>query len=72
MEPNHKLAFGRRIRELRKRRGLSQMKLAEQANLHLTYVTRIEKRGSDVGLGTLLQLAKALKVTPSKLLEGIQ
>ena len=65
-------ALGQRVRALRQRNGLSQEQLAEAADLHWTYVSGIERGKRNPGLNTLGRLAKALGVTPSKLLSGIK
>lgn len=65
-------ALGRRVRSLRERKGLSQEQLAEAADLHWTYVSGIERGKRNPGLNTLGRLARALGVTPSKLLSGLQ
>lgn len=62
------VAFGARVRELRTRRGLSQEKLAEFANLHRTYVGSLERGERNVALINIHRLAKALDVEPKELL----
>ena len=58
-----------RIRDLRKRRGLSQEELSENSKLSLRTIQRIEK-GESVPRGdTLIKLTQALEVTPDDLLE---
>jgi len=61
-------AFGRRVRALRERRGLSQEQLAERAGLHWTYVSGIERGTRNPGLNTLGRLSRALDVPLSRLL----
>jgi len=62
--------FARRIRELRKRKGLTQQQLAELADLDYKHVQRLEsKNPTDVKLETLEKLAKAFKISPKKLLD---
>ena len=56
-------AFGRRIRELRQRRGLSQEQLAEACGLHSTYVGGIERGERNPSLINIGRIAKALTVT---------
>jgi transcriptional regulator with XRE-family HTH domain len=56
--------FGRRIRSLRERKGLSQERLAELADLHRNYVGGIERGERNVGLRNIIRLAKALGVSP--------
>ena len=63
--------FGRRLRELRLRRGISQEKLAEIADLHRNYIGLMERGESNVSLLSLVAIARALKVKPVKLIEPI-
>ncbi len=60
--PEHRRAFGGRIRELRQRRGLSQEALADAAGLHRTYVGSVERGGRNVSLENIHELANALDV----------
>jgi transcriptional regulator with XRE-family HTH domain len=57
-----RLRFGRRIRELRQARGLSQEELAFRAGLHRTYVSSAERGERNVALVNLERLARALGV----------
>ena len=56
-------AIGRRVRELRAGKGLSQEALAEKANLHRNYVGRVERGEPGVSLGVVAQLSGALGVS---------
>ena len=64
-------AFGQRIRELRRRKRLSQEQLAARADLHWTYVSGIERGVRDPGLRTMARLATALGVSLSDLVHGL-
>jgi transcriptional regulator with XRE-family HTH domain len=64
--------FGRRVRELRLRRGLSQEKLAELADLHRNYVGGVERGERNVSLLNIVKLAHGLSVRPTKLIEAIR
>ena len=65
---NHK--FAQKIKELRSRRGVTQEELAEIIKTSYKYVQRIEsKNPPDIRLSTVEKFAKALKTTPSKILE---
>lgn len=66
-----RLVFGARIRELRQAAGLSQDALAEQAGLHRTYVSSLERGQRNVGLDNILALADALQMAPAKLFETL-
>ena len=64
-------AFGERVRRLRLQRGLSQEALAEQAGLHWTYISGVERGRRSPGLNVIAKLAAALHVTLGKLVEGL-
>jgi len=61
--------FGDKVRELRIKKGLSQEQLAELSGLHRTYISSLELGKRNVGLINIFALAKALGVTPDKLLK---
>ena len=63
------LAFGKRIRTIRKTRGWSQELLAEKAGLHPTYIGGIERGERNPSLINLARLAKALKLPLSELMQ---
>lgn len=53
--------FGERLRELRRKRGLTLDALAEAADMSLTYVSNLETGVKVPSLTTLIRLAAALK-----------
>ncbi|MDD5014786.1 MAG: helix-turn-helix transcriptional regulator [Atribacterota bacterium] len=62
--------LGRKVKELRRKRGITQEQLAELIETSYKYLQRIEgKNPPDVRLTTILRLAKALKVKPAELLK---
>jgi len=63
--------FGERIRTLRTERGLSQEQLAELADLHRTFIGRIERGETNVTLENIKRLAKGLNVPLVKLFAGM-
>lgn len=64
------IELGRKIKEFRRKRGITQEKLAELAETSYKYIQRIEgKTPPDVRLTTIVKLAKALKVKPAELLK---
>lgn len=61
-------SFGIGVRQLRKARGWSQERLAENSNLNRSYIGEIERGRVIASLLTVEKLAAALKVPPSALL----
>jgi len=70
-DPDPRIVFGRRLRQLRVRRGLSQEKLAELAELHRNYVGGVERGERNIALLNIVALAHALNVRPAKLLDPL-
>ena len=60
--------FGRRLREVRQDRGISQEKLAELAGLHRTYVSSVERGERNISLFNIESLAHALHVKMAELM----
>lgn len=54
--------FGARLREVRLAKGISQEALAEEADLHRTYVSSVERGERNVSLVNIARLATALGV----------
>lgn len=64
-----RLKLGKRIKELRKACGYTQEKLSEISGIEYKYLQRIEgKNPPNLKLETIERLAKAFKISPSKLL----
>ena len=64
--------LGKRIRALREERGISQEKLADLAEIHRNYVSQIEGGKRNLSFYNVVKLARALRVTPSKLVDTIK
>ncbi|EGQ7645070.1 helix-turn-helix transcriptional regulator [Vibrio cholerae] len=64
--------FGKNIKFYRQCAGFSQEALAEKASLHRTYIGSVERGERNISLENIVQLAKALGVSPSILLQGIE
>ena len=63
--------FGATVRNVRVERGLSQEALADIAGLHRTYVGSVERGERNISLANLYELARALEVSSSDLLQRV-
>jgi len=61
--------LGRNLRRLRKEKGWSQEQFAEEAGVHRTYVSDIERCARNPTIVVLEQLAKPLGVPAARLLD---
>ena len=61
-------AIGQRIRKIRKARGFSQEKLAEEIGISTTHMSHIETANTKMSLSTFVALASALEVRTDELL----
>jgi transcriptional regulator with XRE-family HTH domain len=64
--------LGRRIKELRQRRGFTQEQLAEIININPKYLSSIERGEENPTLELFLRLAKGLKVELYEIFEFTQ
>jgi transcriptional regulator with XRE-family HTH domain len=59
--------IGDRLRNLRKKGGLSQEKLGWKAKLHYTYIGAIERGEKNVSIITLAKIAKGLGISVNEI-----
>lgn len=64
-------AFGKRVAEVRKSRGVTQQHLAEQIGMSVVAIAYIETGKRWARLGTLNKIAKALKVEVADFFKGV-
>ena len=57
-----KSLLGKRIRELRKQKGLSQEELGWKSELHFTYIGGVERGEKNCSIITLEKIAKGLEI----------
>jgi transcriptional regulator with XRE-family HTH domain len=69
---NEIATFARNVAAARARRRLTQSQVSERSGIHFTEVSRIERGLRDPRLTTVVRLARALKVRPGHLLDGIE
>lgn len=63
--------FSANLREARKAAGLSQERLGQLADMHMTEVSRLERGVRDPRLDTITRLAVALKTDVAHLVRNI-
>jgi len=69
---SHVLAkLGKRLRELRQKRGMSQEVLAALAGLNRNYVNQVESGRRNISILNLVKLTDALGVDVTALVRGI-
>ncbi len=61
------MAFGERVRQLRRKTAISQEELANLAGLDRSYIGGVERGERNVSLVNIHKIAKALKVRPDAL-----
>jgi len=66
------VVLGKRIRDLRRKKGFSQESFADHCGLHRTYMGGIERGEHNLTIQTALTIAGGLGITVSKLLSGIE
>ena len=62
--------FQERLKELRKKKSISQAKLAELIEVHFTQVSRYERGETKPGAKVMTKLAKVLDTTTDYLMNG--
>lgn len=63
--------LGRRLRELRERRGLSQIQLADMADIGRAHLSQIENGAVAARIDTLYAIACAIELTLSEMLKDL-
>jgi len=61
--------FGKYVKQLREEAGLTQAELANDMDVEISQISRIERGKVNTSLCTLIVLAKTLELPPSKLLD---
>jgi transcriptional regulator with XRE-family HTH domain len=65
------ILLGKRIRELRKRRGWRQIDLAEHAGVNENYISDLETGKKEICVRMLQKIAVGLDVSIAKLMDGL-
>jgi transcriptional regulator with XRE-family HTH domain len=66
---DYRHVFATNLRRLRHEKGFSQEALAYEAGVNRTYMSKLEKGGSFVGLEVMVRLAGVLEVEPGDFLK---
>ncbi|MGR3741540.1 helix-turn-helix domain-containing protein [Companilactobacillus sp. DQM5] len=57
------------MQEIRKKKKITQEKLAELSNLSINYISKIERTdGQNISIKSLFAISEALEINPSELL----
>jgi transcriptional regulator with XRE-family HTH domain len=64
-------AFGNVIKELRKEQNISQEKLAEKCDLHLNFISLLERGINQPTITTIFSIAKAFGMKPEELVAKV-
>jgi transcriptional regulator with XRE-family HTH domain len=62
-------SFGKRLATIRKKKGITQEKLADLIEVHRTYIGFIEQGKRNPSISNVYKIAKALKVSLKELFE---
>lgn len=65
------MKFAKRVREERKKLGLSQEEFAAKSGFHRTYIGMIERAERNITLSNIEKISKALKVSLSNLFRDL-
>lgn len=70
MSTDIRVRLGNRVRDLRKKRGLTQVELAEMLGVDRSYLSEIETGKKDPSLRVLKTIADGFKLSLAQLLRG--
>ncbi len=63
------IIIGKKLKELREQQGLSQQDLSAITNMEVTAISRIENGRTNITIGTLYKICKALKCELSTVID---
>lgn len=72
MDADIVITFGIRVMIMRKNHGWTVQYLADKAGISRNALSMIENDKGNPTLSTIIALARALRTTPSRLLDGVQ
>jgi transcriptional regulator with XRE-family HTH domain len=57
-----RILYGARLKEFRKKKGLSQEELGFKSSLHRTYISEVERGRRNISIVNIARIAKALGI----------
>jgi transcriptional regulator with XRE-family HTH domain len=63
--------LGKKIAELRRKRGFSQEDFAHECQFHRSYMGALERGEKNVTIQVLVRLTRALKISLAELFKGV-
>jgi transcriptional regulator with XRE-family HTH domain len=70
MQEVHK-KLGKRVAELRRKKGFSQEAFAHECNFNRSYMGAVERGEKNITLAMTNKIARALKITLAELFKGV-
>lgn len=67
-----KRSFGKTLKRLREKRGISQEALGFESGYHRTYISQLERGQKSPSIQTIFQLARALNMKPHELIKAVE
>lgn len=67
-----RVRFGKTLRKLRKKQGVSQEAFADKCDLHRTYISDIERGERNVSLENIEKIAQVLNIQMSELFKEME
>lgn len=72
MSRNIQEAFGKTVRELRQKMGISQENFADICDLHRTYISDVELGKRNISIENIQRVADALNMTMEELFKEVE
>jgi len=66
------MTTGEALREAREGAGLTQVELAEKAQVHRTYISQLEHGHKSPTVDVFIRICRAMEISPSKVMARIE
>ncbi len=64
-----RILYGERLKDFRKKKGLSQEELGFKSSLHRTYISEVERGRRNISILNIARIAKALEIKVKEFFE---